>query len=171
MKGFTPFLSNSDSKASVYNEGDDPRVGKIPWRRKWQPTPILLPGKSHGWRSLIDYSPCGRKESDKTEQLHFLFHPNLMLALSQVFPPHLCAFQGVWSSASDLTPLRLVCKVGWEQSSLTNVCEVCNVAVEREHQAWLLASTKLLPPAVIVAASGCEWQHALDHCFFPTAIL
>ena len=44
-------------------------VGKIPWRRKWQPTPVLLPGKSHGWRSLVGYSPWGRKESDTTEQL------------------------------------------------------------------------------------------------------
>ena len=35
----------------------DPWVGKIPWRRKWQPTPVLFPGKSHGWRSLVGYSP------------------------------------------------------------------------------------------------------------------
>ena len=40
------------------------------WRRKWQPTPALLPGKSHGWRSLIGYSPWGRKESDTTERLN-----------------------------------------------------------------------------------------------------
>ena len=33
--------------------GFDPRVGKIPWRRKWQPTPVFLPGKSHGQRSLV----------------------------------------------------------------------------------------------------------------------
>ena len=45
---------------------------KIPWRRKWQPTPVLLPGKSHGRRSLVGYSPWGCKESDTTEQLHFL---------------------------------------------------------------------------------------------------
>ena len=36
--------------------GFDPWVGRIPWRRKWQPTPVLLPGKSHGWRSLVGYS-------------------------------------------------------------------------------------------------------------------
>ena len=42
------------------------------WRRKWQPTPVLLPGKSHGWWSLVGYSPWGRKESDTTEWLHFL---------------------------------------------------------------------------------------------------
>ena len=48
--------------------------GKIPWRRKWQPTPVHLPGKSHWRRSLVGCSPWGRKESDKTEQLHFHFH-------------------------------------------------------------------------------------------------
>ena len=43
------------------------------WRRKWQPTPVLLPGKSHGQRSVVSYSPWGRKESDTTERLHFHF--------------------------------------------------------------------------------------------------
>ena len=42
-------------------------------RRQWQPTPVLLPGKSHGWRSLVGCSPWGRLESDTTEQLHFHF--------------------------------------------------------------------------------------------------
>ena len=41
--------------------GFDPWVGKIPWRRKWQPTPVFLPGKSHGLRILLGYSPWGRK--------------------------------------------------------------------------------------------------------------
>ena len=41
------------------------------WRRKWQPTPVSLPGKFHGWRSLAGCSPQGHKESDTTEQLHF----------------------------------------------------------------------------------------------------
>ena len=39
--------------------------------RQWHPTPVLLPGKSHGRRSLVGCSPWGRKESDTTEQLHF----------------------------------------------------------------------------------------------------
>ena len=47
---------------------------KIPWRRKWQCTPVFLPGKSHGWRGLVGYSPCGLKKSDVTEWLHFHFH-------------------------------------------------------------------------------------------------
>ena len=41
--------------------GFDPWVGRIPWRRKWQPTPVFLPGKSHGWRSLVGYGPWGHK--------------------------------------------------------------------------------------------------------------
>ena len=54
--------------------GFDPWIGKIPWRRKWQPTLVFLPGESHGWRSLVGYiSPWGRKESDMTERLHFGF--------------------------------------------------------------------------------------------------
>ena len=50
-------------------------VQKIPWRRKWQPTPVFLPGESHGQRSLAGYSPWGCKELDTTERLHFLFSP------------------------------------------------------------------------------------------------
>ena len=43
-------------------------VGKIPWRRKWQSTPVFLPGKSRGQRRLTGYSPWGRTETDRTEQ-------------------------------------------------------------------------------------------------------
>ena len=52
-------------------------VGKIPWRRKWQPTPVLLPGKFYGLRSLVGYCPWDRKESDITEWLHFHFQGNI----------------------------------------------------------------------------------------------
>ena len=41
--------------------GFDPWVGMIPWRRKWQPTPVFLSGKFHGWKSLVGYSPWGRR--------------------------------------------------------------------------------------------------------------
>ena len=60
----------------------DPMDGSLPgssghgilWRRKWQPILVLLAGKSHGQRSLVDYSPWGRKELGTTEWLHFHFH-------------------------------------------------------------------------------------------------
>ena len=44
-------------------------VVKIPWRSTWQPTPVFLPGESHGQRSLANYSPWGHKELDMTERL------------------------------------------------------------------------------------------------------
>ena len=61
-----------DGKESVCNSvdtrdlGSIPGSGRSPWRRKWQPTPVFLPGKSHGQRSLVDYSPWGCKEPDTT---------------------------------------------------------------------------------------------------------
>ena len=57
---------------AMWETGFGSWVGKVPWRRKWQPTPVLLPGKFHGWRSLVGYSPWGCKELDTTELLHSL---------------------------------------------------------------------------------------------------
>ena len=50
-----------------WRPGFDPLVGKIPWRRVWKPTPVFLPGKSQGQRSLGGYSPWGHKELDPIE--------------------------------------------------------------------------------------------------------
>ena len=49
------------------------QVRKIPWRRKWQPTPVLLPGEFHEQRSLAGYSPWDHKKSDMTVRLTFTF--------------------------------------------------------------------------------------------------
>ena len=48
-----------------------------PWRREWQPTPVFLPGESHGQRRLARYSPRGRKESHTTEQLTLSLSPEM----------------------------------------------------------------------------------------------
>ena len=47
-------------------------VGKIPWKREWLPTLVFSPGEFHGHKSLVDYSPWGRKELDTTEHLTLL---------------------------------------------------------------------------------------------------
>ena len=52
---------------AMQRPGLDPWVGKIPWRKEWQATPVFLPGEFHGQRSLSGYSPWGRKESDTME--------------------------------------------------------------------------------------------------------
>ena len=51
----------------------DPWVGKIPWRRAWQPTPVFLPGESNGQRSLAGYGTWGHKESDQSNLAHHRF--------------------------------------------------------------------------------------------------
>ena len=80
------FPGGSEVKAFAYKcgrPGFDPWVRKIPWRRKWPPTPVFLPGESHGRRSLVGYSPRGHKGSDTTEQLHFhqIFKEEIMPVL------------------------------------------------------------------------------------------
>ena len=55
------WLSGKESTCQSRRYGFDPWVGKIPWRRKWQPTPVFLPGKFHGQTSLVGYSPWGFK--------------------------------------------------------------------------------------------------------------
>ena len=57
-------VKNLHASAEDLRHGFDPWVGRIPWRRKWQPTPVLLPGKSHGQRSLVGYSSWDHKELD-----------------------------------------------------------------------------------------------------------
>ena len=59
--GLPRWLSGKESTCQCRRCGFDPWDGRVPWRRKWQSTPVFLPGKSHGQRSLADYSSWGRK--------------------------------------------------------------------------------------------------------------
>ena len=64
------FPGGSDGKESACSAGESrfkSWIRKIPWRREWLPTPVFLPGESHGQRSLVGYSPWSRRESDTTE--------------------------------------------------------------------------------------------------------
>ena len=70
---FLGFPGGSEGEESSYNAGDlgsIPGSGRSPGEGNGTPLQYSLPGKSHGWRSLVGYSPWGRKESDTTEQLH-----------------------------------------------------------------------------------------------------
>ena len=69
------YWGGSDSKSICLQcgrPGFNPSFRKKPCTRKWQSSSVFLPGKSHGWRSLVGYSPWGRKELEMTEWLHFL---------------------------------------------------------------------------------------------------
>ena len=70
MRELSRWLGGKESACqcrSYRRGGFDPWVRKIPWRRKWQPTSVFLPGKLHGQKSLVGYSPWGGLESDTTE--------------------------------------------------------------------------------------------------------
>ena len=61
-------VKNPDANAGdIRDSSSIPGLGRFPWRRKWQPIPLFLPGKSYGQRNMVGYSPNGRKESDMTE--------------------------------------------------------------------------------------------------------
>ena len=67
------WISQKEKKQISITEHIYVESRKIVWRRQWRPTPVLLPGKSHGQRSLVGGCPWGREESDMTERLHFHF--------------------------------------------------------------------------------------------------
>ena len=74
---FADGTSGKESNSQCRRRWFDPWVGKIPWRRKWQPIPVFLPGEFHGQKSPVGYSPKGSKESDATEHMqHFYFSFN-----------------------------------------------------------------------------------------------
>ena len=82
--GIFPTLSGEVSSAPVVclqcrRARFDSWVGKIPWRKKWQTSPVFLPGEFYGQRSLVDCHPQGHKESDTTEQLTLSLSRSLFL--------------------------------------------------------------------------------------------
>ena len=90
--------------------GFNPWVGKIPWRRKWQPTPVCLPGEFLEQRKLVGYSPWGHNESDRTEwhtfTLTFKIRPDLTL-FGNSFPCLFLYFQRYkyhWSLSRRIDP-------------------------------------------------------------------
>ena len=81
----SPPASAGDAKDS----SSIPGLGRFPCRRKWQPTPVFLPGESHGQRNLVGYSLYGHKESDTTEcPFQVLWQSKLELGCPSVF--HFC---------------------------------------------------------------------------------
>ena len=113
----TPFPGGASGKESAVQYRRhrtcefDPWVMKIPWRRKWQPTPVFLHGKFHGQRSLAGYSPWGCKEAISELSWHL---PRIQIhnfgKLSQ--DCHLCLH--MWE-----TPLKALLMIEWNQPELT----------------------------------------------------
>jgi len=70
LQGLPWWISDKESSCLCRRCGFDPWVRKISWRKKWQPTPVFLPGKSHGQRCLAVYSQYSVKELDMSQGLN-----------------------------------------------------------------------------------------------------
>ena len=102
------WLSGKESTYQCRRHKFEPWVGKIPWRRAWQPTPVFMPGESRGQRSLAGYSPWGHKESDTTYWLNNKRHTLWFLQPERVLLcPPLCLAEprSCWVSCQGLSGL------------------------------------------------------------------
>ena len=106
--GLLRWLSGKESACQCRRLGLSPWVGKIPWRRKWQPTMLYLPQESHGQRSLVGYSPQGHKELDTTEWLS-----RHAIPASLWFYIHLKRYCCLHKMLSILLGAQWVCGVAW----------------------------------------------------------
>ena len=133
------FASGSVVKNLQYRRhGFEPWVGKILWRRQWHPTPVLLPGKSRGRRSLAGYSPWGHQESDTTEQLnsnenliYYLKMLPCVLTLQTPAPP-----PWLGSFFPFCTELERQGEGGWEVRIRSCQAEACFWEANGTHFLW-----------------------------------
>ena len=108
----------------------DPWVGKILWRRKWQPSPVSWPGKSHGQRSLVGHSPWGCREWDTTErrQTHAYTHEKVVTIIAISNQLAIISFQ---NKEGDLTK-------GFASDYLCEQRERCRRKKKENCQGWLI---------------------------------
>jgi len=87
FKGFPGGAQVKGSACNVGDLGSNPWVGKIPWRRKWQPTLVFLPGESHGRRSLVGYSPQAAKSQTRLSDFTFTLKKKIKTDFGQEINP------------------------------------------------------------------------------------
>ena len=130
--------------------GFDPWVRKIPWRREWSPTPVFLPGKFHGLRSLVGYSPWGSKESDTTERLHVHVHVLYCRVYLDVFLQN-------YALPCDL------CTIIYSISAMKWKVDMSFQGKKKAHLDTFLCLTIPRAPLDSSLENGASWCH-LDRC-------
>ena len=114
------FAGGSVSKESTCNAGDclqsrrprfNPCVRKIPWRRKWQPTPVFLPGESHGERSLAGYSPGVTKNRSQLHHYHHQHHNSVLKLMLMLFSHQVVSDSATPWTAAQQSSLSLI--ISW----------------------------------------------------------
>ena len=136
------------SLSAMWRPGFNPWVGKILWRRKWQSTPVFLPGKFHGQRSLADYSPWVLKELDMTERLT---NTHMLLSIAEQ------NFQCCLDKTSALPPSLL------DSVTLSVALAACRKPYASPvfgHLVWHLLSLKYL----FCFSSSKAWSEVTQSC-------
>ena len=149
ITGLLWWLSGKESACQGRRCGFDSWVWKIPWRRAWQPTPVFLPGESHGQRSLAGYSPWGHKGSDVTWQLN---------NKSPVYEPSSCEL-----SDSNVCSISVRCE--WQALALRLLLlTVLQLSRTPPH---------LPPPLLACSLDASPWVPAvvLYYCTFQSTVL
>ena len=133
MKGFSGGLVVKNLPAmqeTCRRHGFDPWVGKIPWRRKQQLTPVFLPGESHGQRSLAGYCPWGRKEVDMSKQLSTHTHTHTSIRKVTVIKPKMTLTEVLrftneanvhYPSPNITEPITHICRTAYSMISLYHI--------------------------------------------------
>ena len=121
---------------------------EVPWRRKWQPTPVPVPGKSHGWRSLVGYSPGGHKELDTTERLYLFFRLEMNIYVLVCFMGFywklacawkVCFSSLEWAKLDSINQEIDVLSIHWKDwcwSWSSNILATENWLIGKEPDAW-----------------------------------
>ena len=142
----------SDGKESACSAGDPglwPGLGTPPWRWKWQPTPVFLPGEFHGQRSLAGYSPWGCKDLDTTEWLTLNFHE---LKGACIFSDY--SFVWVYAQNSDCWIIwQLLFLVFWGTSILFSIVAAPNLhtqPIKKQSLKLLKVTLNSLPICLII---------------------
>ena len=135
--GFPGGASGKESACQCRRLGFGPWVGKIPWRRKWQTTPVFLPGESHEQRSLVGCSPWRHKGLDTTEQLNNKFRSTatvLFLSLSSMGTGSNSGMRRVGKYTGGLPGAD--CLINVEMRVGRNGPSVCLSALSRGFASW-----------------------------------
>ena len=135
------WLNGKEPACQFMRHGFNPWVRKIPWRRKWHPTPVFLPEKSHGQRSLVGYSPWGRKRVrhnlvTKQQQHPVLDQTKILLICYVVFFLNLCIFLIFWLWWILVAVCRAFSSCGEQRLLFTALCKllIAGTSLVAEHR-------------------------------------
>ena len=124
--GLSRWRSGKKSTCQRRRCGWDPWVEKIPWRKKWQSTPVFLPGKSHGQRSLVGYSPWDQKDLDTIERAHTRMLAHTHAHRARVTPSSLFVWELVSLILKVLPPRTLLILGVHLPCRIHCQCHACN---------------------------------------------